>query len=84
MLRCVACTLCQIKMQLRKKKYVFTTADATVQRLQKAYWKQVRAHGCVPHGSTLTPRGRISTHESEGALPCPRLRCSTAVPYRLL
>jgi hypothetical protein len=55
MLRRVAacCTLCQIKMQLRKKKYVFTTADATVQRLQKAYWKQVRAHGCLPHGSTL-------------------------------
>ncbi len=39
------CALCQIKMQLRKKKYVFTTADATVQRLQKAYWKQVSA--CV-------------------------------------
>ena len=35
--------LCQIKMQLRKKKYVFTTADATVHRLQKAYWKQVSA-----------------------------------------
>ena len=54
------CALCQIKMQLRKKKYVFTTADATVQRLQKAYWKQVSAcvltHSGQPHREYSTPR----------------------------
>jgi hypothetical protein len=74
------CALCQIKMQLRKKKYVFTTADATVQRLQKAYWKQVSACVCA-HSLTVGSLMRVlytaSTVCVHSAAPNQRVRAST-------